>query len=119
MYELINDLKKEESIAEQKIKSEEPFSDAWIDNVKKHQIVSYKLDVLCAADMSAYRRMKPKPEKGIGSDRPLWILDCIEILDEYGKFEISCDELEEIKKQYKFELVERKIGVDRVCKVDW
>lgn len=118
-YELIDKLKSEEEILKNNIKSSNPFSDVWCDCTNELKIVSYKLDVLCASDMNTYRRLKPKPSKGIGSDRPLWLLDCIEIPKQYGRFVPTEDEIKELKEQYRFELTERKIGVNRVCKVDW
>ena len=119
LYGLIDKLKNDEEKLKNGIKSLAPFCDDWCKHINELQIISYKLDILCAADMYTYRRMKPKPSNGIGSDRPLWLLDCIEILKEYGYFTPTQEEIAEIKEQYKFELTERKTGVDRVCKVDW
>lgn len=46
------------------------------------QKVSYRLDILCAADQEAYRRMKPDMGAGIPSDRPRWLLDTLAVLAE-------------------------------------
>lgn len=51
----------------------EPFSDTWAYCIKELQKVGYKLDILCGADQEAYRRMKPKVELGLSSDRPQWL----------------------------------------------
>ena len=83
------------------------------------QKVSRKLDVLCAADQDTYRRMKPKVELGLSSDRPQWLLDTLAILAEDGTFQATQGELTEIQAQRDFELLERQPGKDRTCSVTW
>lgn len=97
----------------------EPFSDMWAYCVNELQGIEYKLDILCASDLKTYRRMKPKPGLGLGSDRPQWLLDALSILEEAGLFQAAEDELMEIKAQRDFELLERMPGKDRVCSIEW
>jgi len=63
------------------------------------QKAEYKLDILCAADQGAYRRMKPDMAAGLSSDRLQWTLDCLAILAEDGAFLATKSELAEIKAQ--------------------
>lgn len=97
----------------------EPFSDLWTYVLNELQRISYRLDILCCADMTTYRRMKPNPELGLPSDRPAWLLDCLGILEESGAFHATESEIAEIKEQYRFEMCERKPGVDRRCNIAW
>lgn len=97
----------------------EPFSDAWTATLSDLQRVQYKLDILCAADQSTYRRMKPDVTRGIGSDRPEWLLDVLTILKECGAFQATQAEIREIQEQYAFEICHRSPGKDRGCKLLW
>lgn len=82
----------------------EPFSDMWSYCINELQKAGYKLDILCAADQEAYRRMKPKVELGLSSDRPQWLLDVLAILAEDGVFQATKEEIARIEKQRDFEL---------------
>lgn len=97
----------------------EPFSDMWGYCVGELQKAEYKLDILCATDQEAYRRMKPDAATGLSSDRPQWLLDTLAILAENGAFKATQSELTEIKAQRNFELLERKPGKDRICGIAW
>ena len=77
----------------------EPFSDTWSHCINELQKAEYKLDILCAADQGAYRRMKPDMAAGLSSDRLQWTLDCLAILAEDGAFLATKSELAEIKAQ--------------------
>lgn len=96
----------------------EPFSDLWTYVVNEIREAEYRLDVLTAADMDEYRRMKSNPAQGLPSDRPQWILDCLAILAEAGVFEATEEEIREITAQRDFELC-RVPGRDRRCKIEW
>ena len=96
----------------------EPFSDLWAYVMNEIQGAEYKLDILTAADMDEYRRMKSNPAQGLPSDRPQWILDCLAILAEVGVFEATEEEIKEITAQRDFEL-RRAPGRDRRCCVEW
>ena len=96
----------------------EPFSDLWTYVVNEIREAEYRLDVLTAADMDEYRRMKSNPAQGLPSDRPQWILDCLAILAEVGVFEATEEEIKEITVQRDFEL-RRAPGRDRRCCVEW
>lgn len=97
----------------------EPFSDMWAYCTNELQVAEYKLDILCGVDQEAYRRMKPKVELGLSSDRPQWLLDTLAILEEVGAFKATQSELAEIQAQRDFELLERQPGKDRVCNIEW
>ena len=58
----------------------------WGYCINELQKAEYKLDVLCAADQGAYRRMKPDTTAGLSPDRPQWLLDTLAILAEDGIF---------------------------------
>lgn len=94
----------------------EPFSDMWSYCINELQKAEYKLDILCAADQKAYRRMKSKVELGLSSDRPQWLLDTLGILEDDGIFRATQNELVEIKAQRDFEL-NRQTGKDRICSI--
>lgn len=96
----------------------EPFSDLWVYVMNEIQVMECRLDVLTAADMDEYRRMKPNPAQGLPSDRLQWILDCLAILAEVGAFEATREEIGEITAQRDFEL-RRAPGRDRRCKIEW
>lgn len=96
----------------------EPFSDLWAYVMNEIQGAEYRLDILTAADMDEYRRMKSNPAQGLPSDRPQWILDCLAILAEVGVFEATEEEIKEITAQRDFEL-RRAPGRDRRCCVEW
>mgnify|MGYP002072974450 CR=1 FL=1 len=81
-----------------------PFSDLRCFSIKRLQEVSYKLDILCAADEEMYRRMKPDEKRNIPSDRPQWLLDTLEILAEDEEFFATEQELNQIERQRKLEL---------------
>lgn len=81
-----------------------PFSDLWAFSMEKRQEVSYKLDILCAADEEMYRRMKPDKKRNLPSDRPQWLLDTLEILAEDEEFFATEQELNQIERQRKIEL---------------
>lgn len=97
----------------------EPFSDMWCHCIGELQNAERKLDILCAADQGAYRRMKPNVELGLSSDRPQWLLDTLAILKEGGIFQATRSELTEIQAQINYELLERTPCKDRVCGVEW
>lgn len=96
----------------------EPFSDLWAYVMNEIQGAEYRLDILTAADMATYRRMKPNSDLGLSSDRPAWLLDCLSILAEVGAFEATEEEIREITAQRAFELC-RAPGRDRRCCVEW
>lgn len=96
----------------------EPFSDLWTDIQNEIPRTEYKLDILTAADMATYRRMKPNSDLGLSSDRPAWLLDCLTILSEVGAFEATEEEIREITAQRDFELC-RVPGRDRRCVCEW
>lgn len=96
----------------------EPFSDLWTDIQNEIPRTEYKLDILTAADMATYRRMKPNSDLGLSSDRPAWLLDCLTILSEVGAFEATEEEIREITAQRDFELC-RVPRRDRRCKIEW
>ncbi len=85
----------------------EPFSDIWCYCINELQKAEYKLDILCASDQKAYRRMKPDAAAGLSSDRPQWLLDVLSILAEDGVFQATKDEIARIEKQRDFELNRR------------
>lgn len=96
----------------------EPFSDLWAYVMNEIQGAEYRLDILTAADMATYRRMKSNSNLGLSSDRPTWLLDCLAILAEVGAFEATREEIGEITAQRDFELC-RVPGRDRRCCVEW
>lgn len=79
----------------------EPFDSTWCYCINELQKTEYKLDILCAVDQGAYRRLKPDMVTGLPSDRLQWLLDCLAILAEGGIFQVTENELEEIKTQKK------------------
>ena len=89
-----------------------PFSDLWTYCMSEAQRAEYHLDVLTAADMGTYRRMKSNPDLGLSSDRPQWLLDVLDILEERGVFHATQEEITEITAQRNFELC-RMPGQDR------
>lgn len=95
----------------------EPLSDTWAYCVNELQKIDYRLDVLCAADSKAYPRLKPYHENQ-PSDRPQWLLDVLEVLQELGAFTATKAEKEEITAQRDFELT-RQPGVERRCGIEW
>ena len=97
----------------------EPFSDMWVYCINGLQKAEYKLDIMCGADQDTYRRMKPKGDLGLSSDRPQWLLDTLAILAEDGAFQATQNELTEIQAQRDFELLERRPGKDRECNIEW
>lgn len=103
------------TLSESKI---EPFSDLWIYTLEQIQRLEYALDILTAADMATYRRMKPNSDLGLSSDRPAWLLACLAILAEVGTFKATEEEIKEITAQRNFEL-RRVPGRDRRCCVEW
>lgn len=96
----------------------EPFSDLWVYVMNEIQVMECRLDVLTAADMATYRRMKSNSDLGLSSDRPAWLLDCLAILAEVGTFEATKEEIGEITMQRDFEL-RRVPECDRRCKIEW
>lgn len=120
LFALINDLKVQEDNYKAALnKAEiEPYSDLWAYILDELQRISYRLDILCCADMGTYRRMKPNSNLGLSSDRPEWLLDALDILAEEGYFTATAEELSEIKAQRNFEL-QRKPGTDRRCCLTW
>ncbi|MCI8726299.1 MAG: hypothetical protein HFG66_09335 [Hungatella sp.] len=96
----------------------EPFSDMWCYCIDSLQATEYKLDILCATDQRAYRRMKPDMATGLPSDRPQWLLDTLAILAKDGTFQATQSELREIQAQKNFEL-SRLPGKDRICNITW
>lgn len=99
-------LKQWEEVCKQALEEKRfsPFSESETSLVSELQKVSYKLDILCAADQETYRRLKPKIEKGLSSNRPEWLFDILSILKEDGLFTATKEELEEIQAQRDFEL---------------
>lgn len=95
----------------------EPFSDLWCHCVDRQNRIAYTLDILCAIG-TRYLRLKSKPETGCPSDYPKWLLDVLEILEEYELFTATSDELREIEAQRDFKLT-RQPEKDRVCKIRW
>lgn len=120
LYALIDDLKKQEDKYRLVLEKSEigPFGDLWTRIQNELQLVSYKLDILTAADQHTYRRMKPDIMRGISSDRPQWVCDVLDILAEAGAFNATMAEMSEIKAQRDCELV-RKPGADRGRCVVW
>ena len=57
----------------------EPFSDEWCLVKNELPMIRYKLDILCAADMNIYRKMRSSPGKGL-SDYSTWVRDAKEVL---------------------------------------
>ena len=96
----------------------EPFSNLWIDIQNEIQRTENNLNILTAADMTTYRRMKPNSDLGLSSDRPAWLLDCLAILSDIGAFKATEEEIREITAQRNFELC-RMPGRDWRCKVEW
>ena len=120
LFALINDLKAQEDnykVALNKAEIE-PFSDLWAYILNELQRISYRLDILCCADMGTYRRMKSNSSLGLSSDRPEWLLDALDILAEEGYFTATAEELSEIKTQRSFES-QRKPGADRRDTIEW
>ena len=86
----------------------EPFSELWAYCINERQLAEYRLDILTAADMNTYRRMKYSDD--LRSDRPQWILDCLSILSACDAFQATESETKEI----------RRAAVEGGrCKVDW
>lgn len=96
----------------------EPFSDLWTYIQSEIQKAEYRLDVLTASDMNTYRRTKPNPGHGLSSDRPEWLLDCLDILAEVGAFEATREEIRELIAQRAFES-SRVPGRDRRYVCEW
>ncbi len=96
----------------------EPFSDLWAYVMNEIQGTEYRLDILTAADMASYRRMKPNCGLGLPSERFQWLLDCLSILRDTGAFEATKKEISEIIAQRDFELC-RVPGHDRRCCIGW
>lgn len=93
LFALINDLKAQEDnykVALNKAEIE-PFSDLWAYILNELQRISYRLDILCCADMGTYRRMKSNSSLGLSSDRPEWLLDALDILAEEGYFTATAE----------------------------
>lgn len=105
LLEDIDKLKSQERIYQMAIdeKIYPPLSEKQGYVISELQKVSYKLDMLCAADCKTYRRMKPDVAAGLSSDRPQWLLDVLEILEEDGAFQATKEELAKIEKQRDFE----------------
>lgn len=82
----------------------EPFSDMWGYCINELQKAEYKLDILCAADQGAYRRMKRDAAAGLPSDYQRWLLDVLAILAEDGVFQTTQRELTEVQVQRVSEL---------------
>lgn len=86
----------------------EPFSELWAYCINERQLAEYRLDILTAADMNTYRRLKYSDN--LHSDRPQWILDCLSILSACDAFQATESETKEI----------RRAAVEGGrCKVDW
>lgn len=96
----------------------EPFSDSWCYCMDELERTSRKLDILCASDVSTYRRMKRTGADSIPTDRFQWLIDVLGILEEQGVFTATQDEMNEIKAQRNFELT-RTHGAERWCSVEW
>lgn len=90
-------LKQREEIYKRALKEKRfpPFSESQVFLVAELQQISYKLDILCASDQATYRRLKPKIERGLSSDRPEWLLDILSILEEDNICIATQEELEE------------------------
>ncbi len=91
---------------------------SYIRGINNWESMTYRLDILCCADMATYRRMKPNVELGLSSDCPEWLLDTLAILAEAGAFKATAAKLSEIKAQRGVEL-KRKPGADRRCANAW
>lgn len=96
-----------------------PFTDEWRKALNRLQLLNYQLDILCCVPDKQYMRLKPDVTKGIPSDGPEWTLDVLAILAEVDGFVPAKQELQEIKKQYQFELCGRAPGKDRGYGVEW
>lgn len=96
----------------------EPFSDEWCYCVTELQTTEYKLDILTGADCKAYPRMKAYCEN-LPSDRYKWLLDCLAVLQEYGVFQATEEEIKEITAQRDFELTRKPGAAVRRCGVEW
>lgn len=90
-----------------------PLSEMYGYVVSELQKVSYKLDILCAVDQEAYRRMKPDVAGGLPSDYPQWLWDTLAILEEDGLFQVTQGEKKRILAKGDFELQGRRPGKDR------
>lgn len=97
----------------------EPFSEMESYCINELQRAEYKLDILCATDQGAYRRMKQDVAAGLSSDHPQWLLNTLAVLAESGVFQATQSELAEIQAQRNFELLERQPGKDRICSIRW
>lgn len=87
----------------------EPYGELWAYCIGELQRTEYKLDVLCGADIREYPVLK---YGNMPSDRPQWLLDCLEVLAESGAFTATARELEEIRAQAAFE-ARREPGAER------
>lgn len=96
----------------------EPFSDLWCYFMDESERTSRKLDILCASDVSTYRRMKRTGADSLPTDRYQWLIDVLGVLKEQAAFNATMEELTEIKAQRDFELT-RKPGAERRCGVEW
>lgn len=96
----------------------EPFSDTWAYCVNELQTTEYRLDILTGADCKAYPRLKAYSEN-LPSDRFQWLLDVLEILQEYRTFEATADEIKEITAQRDYELTRWPGGAVRRCSIEW
>lgn len=76
-----------------------PLSELWGFCIGELQKVSYRLDILCAANQQTYRIMKTDIQQGKFSDYPQWLLDTLEILKEDGEFFPTDRELAQIQTQ--------------------
>lgn len=114
----IDDLRRWENIYRLAIEKAvfEPFSDMWCYIMEELQRTERKLDILCVADQQEYRLMKYSDRAP--SDYPQWLLDVLPILAERGAFQVTQNELAEIRAQRNYELT-RKPGGGRRCSIEW
>ncbi|MCM1026384.1 MAG: hypothetical protein NC432_08095 [Roseburia sp.] len=95
----------------------EPFDQMWTYCANELQKIDYRLDILCAADLKTYPRLKPYADN-LSGDRYQWLLDVLGVLQEQGTFMPTSGEMEEITAQRNFELTKRP-GIERRCSIEW
>lgn len=95
----------------------EPFSRPWCHCVDRLNQTTYKLDILCGVG-TEYLRMKPDVDRGISSDYPRWLHDCLGVLSDGDYFLATDAEKEEIKAQMAFESI-RSPEQNREFSINW
>lgn len=105
LFDLIGELKNRiekytEMLKNPKIR---PLDSLWCFLIQEIEAAEYKLDILCASDCSAYRRMKPDKQSDMPSSRPVWMMDVLQILGAAGRFAATAEEMEQIRRQISIE----------------